>query len=181
MDGRVRIGGDNVVHEVEEFDAPPAFLMSSRYLAGGHFEGGQQRRGAVALIVVAAAGQRPAVGSFRYPCAPLQCLDRRLFVDADDDRVLGRRHARPRRQPWQRTRDRCSRTRICARRGRSSARAGTARHTGHRHRREPQPAMAPSSGYIKSLLLVFLQHPFGCLFGSGIAITLKGRMRRFAQ
>ena len=34
----------------------------------------------------------------------------------------------------------------------------------------------------KSPLLAFLQHPFGCLVGSGVAsCTLKGRMRRFAQ
>jgi hypothetical protein len=33
-----------------------------------------------------------------------------------------------------------------------------------------------------ALLLAFLQHPFGCLVGTGIAsCTLKGRMRRFAQ
>jgi hypothetical protein len=34
----------------------------------------------------------------------------------------------------------------------------------------------------KSPVLAFLQHPFGCPVGSGVAsCTLKGRMRRFAQ
>ncbi len=35
MDGRIRVCGDDVVHEVEEFDAPPALLVRGRHLAGG--------------------------------------------------------------------------------------------------------------------------------------------------
>lgn len=45
VDCGIRIGGDDVVHEVKEFDAPAAFLV------GGN-EGGKQGRGAVALIVL---------------------------------------------------------------------------------------------------------------------------------
>ena len=51
--------GDDVVHEVEELDAPTARLVSRRHLAGGHLESGEQGRGAVALVVVTMAGQRP--------------------------------------------------------------------------------------------------------------------------
>ncbi len=70
VNGRVGVSGDDIIHEVEEFDAPPTRLVRGGDLAGGHFEGGEQRRGAVALIVVAAAGQRPAVGKFQIPLRP---------------------------------------------------------------------------------------------------------------
>ena len=33
VDGRVRMGGDDIDHEVEEFDPTPALLVSRRYLA----------------------------------------------------------------------------------------------------------------------------------------------------
>ena len=71
------------------------FLCAARHLAGGHLEGGEQRRGAVALVIVAMAGQRPPVGQLQIALRPLQRLDRRLLVDADDDRILGRRHVQP--------------------------------------------------------------------------------------
>ena len=51
--------------------------------------------GAIALVIVAVAGQRPAVRQLQIALRPLQRLDRRLLVDADDDRVLGRRHVEP--------------------------------------------------------------------------------------
>ena len=95
MDGRVRVCGDDVVHEVEELDAPPALLVRGRHLAGGHFEGGKQRRGAVSLVIVTMSGQRPPVRKLQIALGALQRLDRGLFVDADDDRVLGRCHVEP--------------------------------------------------------------------------------------
>ena len=91
----LRSGGDDVVHEVEELDAPSARLVSRRHLAGGHLEGGEQRRGAVALVVVAMAGHRPAVRQLQVALRPLQRLDRGLLVDTDDDGVLRRRHVEP--------------------------------------------------------------------------------------
>src|ERR1700685_1202597 len=84
--------GDNAVHEVEELDAPPPLLVSRRHLAGGHLEGGEQRRGAVALVIVAMTAQRSAVRHFQIALCPLQCLDRGLFIDADDNRILPRCH-----------------------------------------------------------------------------------------
>src|SRR6266849_8808067 len=38
MDGGVRIGGDDIVHEIEELDAPAPLLVSGGHLAGGDFE-----------------------------------------------------------------------------------------------------------------------------------------------
>src|SRR5664279_6321967 len=65
VDGGVGPSGDNVVHEVEELDAPPPLIVSCRHLAGGHLEGGEQRRGAVALVIVAMIAQRSAIRHFQ--------------------------------------------------------------------------------------------------------------------
>ena len=91
MDGRVRMSGYDIIHEVEKLDAPPAFLVRGRHLAGGYFEGGEQRRDTVALVIVAMAGQCSTVRKLEISLRPLQRLDRGLFIDADDDGVLGRR------------------------------------------------------------------------------------------
>jgi len=95
VDGGVGMRGDDIIHEVEELDAPPALLVRGRYLAGGYFEGGEQRRGTVALVIVAMSGQRSTVRELQVSLRPLQRLDRGLFVDADDDSVLGWRHVKP--------------------------------------------------------------------------------------
>jgi hypothetical protein len=76
-------------------DAPPALLVHGRDFAGGHFESGKQGRCAIALVIMALAGQRPSVGQPQVSLRSLQRLDRGLFVDADDDRVLGRRYVEP--------------------------------------------------------------------------------------
>ena len=60
VDGRVRVSGDDIVHEIEELDAPPPRLVRGGDLAGRYLEGGKQGGGAVALVIVAMAGQRPA-------------------------------------------------------------------------------------------------------------------------
>ena len=59
MDGGVRVSGNDIVHEIEELDAPPARLVRGGDLAGRHLEGGEQGGGAVALVIVAMAGRRP--------------------------------------------------------------------------------------------------------------------------
>src|SRR6266446_8530974 len=79
----------------EEFDAAPALLVSRRHLAGGHLEGGKQCRGAIALVIVTMTAQCTAVRELQIALRTLQRLDRGLFVDADDNRVLGRRHVEP--------------------------------------------------------------------------------------
>ncbi|MEZ5890770.1 MAG: hypothetical protein R3D52_11370 [Xanthobacteraceae bacterium] len=77
---------DDIVHN-QELDAPAARLCAA-HSAGGHLEGGEQRGGAIALVIVAVACQRPPFGASDSLCSTLQRLDRRLFVDADDDRIL---------------------------------------------------------------------------------------------
>jgi hypothetical protein len=59
-------------------------------LSGGDFERGKQRRGAVALIVVALAGQSASVWQLQITLRALQRLNRRLFVDAQDNGLCRR-------------------------------------------------------------------------------------------
>src|SRR6476646_3377476 len=56
---------------------------------GGDFKRCEQRRGAVPLVVVALAGQGAPVRQLQIALRPLQGLDRRLFVDTENNR-LGR-------------------------------------------------------------------------------------------
>jgi len=58
----VRKGRDDAFHEAEEFDAAAALGMCGKDLSGGDLECGEQRRRAVALVVVALPGQGSAVG-----------------------------------------------------------------------------------------------------------------------
>jgi hypothetical protein len=68
VDGGIRIGGDDVVHEVEEFDAARAFLVGGNDLAGGDLEGSKLGQGAV-------TGQRPAVRQLEIALRPFRRLD----------------------------------------------------------------------------------------------------------
>ena len=68
------------------------FLWAAVTLPGGHLEGREQRGGAVTLVIVALTTQRPAVRHFQITLSPLQRLDRGLFVDTEDNRVLRRGH-----------------------------------------------------------------------------------------
>src|SRR4030081_3860766 len=53
----VRILSNHVVHEGEKLLAAPTLLVGSLDLTGRHLEGGKQRRGAVALVVVTVSRQ----------------------------------------------------------------------------------------------------------------------------
>ena len=82
------IGGDDAVHDIEEVDAPATLVMAGSDVAGEHVERGKQGRGAVALVVVAAAAERPSVGPLEIALGALQRLDVRLLVDRQHDGVL---------------------------------------------------------------------------------------------
>src|SRR5450631_3405275 len=58
----VRKGCGDAVHEVEKLDTATAFRMRRDDLSGGDFQRRKQRGRAVPLVVVALAGQGPAVG-----------------------------------------------------------------------------------------------------------------------
>lgn len=64
--------------------------MRREDLAGGDLEGGKQGGGAVALVIVALAGQCPPIRQLQIALRPFERLDRGLLVDTQDNR-LGRR------------------------------------------------------------------------------------------
>src|SRR5438128_1374264 len=49
VDLALAMGGDGLVHEIEEFDAPTPLVVARHDLATGDVEGGEQGRGAVPL------------------------------------------------------------------------------------------------------------------------------------
>jgi len=73
MELAMRMGFDDPVHEVEEFEAPAALVVAGSNLAVGEVEGGKQGRGAVALVMMRLAAERPAV---RQPELALGALER---------------------------------------------------------------------------------------------------------
>src|SRR5713101_7462093 len=82
-------GGNDAFHEAEELDATTALGMRREHLSGGDVESGEQGCRAVALVIVALAGQRPSVRQLQIALRPLQGLDRRLFVDTQNNRLGG--------------------------------------------------------------------------------------------
>ena len=86
----IREDGDDVVHEAEEFDTTPPFGVRGHNLAGGHLKRGKQGRSAVPLVIVALTAQGASIRQLQVTLRPFQCLDRRLLIDTENDR-LGRR------------------------------------------------------------------------------------------
>ena len=78
------------VHEVEELEAAPALGMLGLDRAGGDLESGKQRGRAAPLVFVCLAVERAAIGQLEIPLRPLQGLNRRLFIDREEDRMVGR-------------------------------------------------------------------------------------------
>src|ERR671938_815584 len=78
----VREGGNQAVHEAEEFDAAAALGMLGNNLACGNLERGEQGRGAVPSVIMALAGQSTSVRQPQIALRSLQSLDRRFLVDA---------------------------------------------------------------------------------------------------
>src|SRR5436190_16679767 len=64
--------------------------MCRNDLSGGDVERGKQGRGAVPLVIVALASQGTSVRQLQIALRPLQGLDRRLFVDTQNNRLGGR-------------------------------------------------------------------------------------------
>ena len=65
------MSGDDIVHEVEELDAPSALLVSGHHFAGGHLEDGKRLRGPIALVFVAVTGQSQPVRELQKSLRPL--------------------------------------------------------------------------------------------------------------
>ena len=85
----IRKGGNDAVHEAEELHATAPFRMRGYNLAGSDLECCKQGRRSVPLVIVALSGQGAAVRQLQITLRSLQCLDRRLFVDAKDNGLRG--------------------------------------------------------------------------------------------
>src|ERR1700677_601101 len=62
VDVAVRVGGYNLIHEIQKLSPPPAMVMACDDLPGSDVESRKQGRGPVPLVPVAEAIQRLAVG-----------------------------------------------------------------------------------------------------------------------
>src|SRR5215813_4683974 len=91
----IREGGDDAVHEAEELDTAAALGMRRDNPAGGDFERCEQGRRAMPLVVVALAGQGAPIWQLQIALRTLQRLDRRLFVDTENNRLGGRIDIKP--------------------------------------------------------------------------------------
>ncbi len=90
MDVLVGVFGEQLFHEVQEVHAPAALVVAGLDLAGGHVEGGEQRGGAIALVLVGKAGDRAARRQPQVALRTLKGLNVGLFVHAEHQRVFRR-------------------------------------------------------------------------------------------
>src|SRR6516164_3062776 len=140
-------GGNDLVHEAKEFDAPAPLFVLAQNLAGRDIESREQGRRPMPLVVVALAGSAPARSAASDSLAPAPrpgsraSHRRRARWPCRAGRYRGRR----RRLPWRQNPDRCFRTRTCGLLDRSSDCAGSARHIAHRYRKAPPPEAGRSS------------------------------------
>ena len=73
----------------EELDASAALVVSCGVRAGGYLQGGEQCPRAVLRVGVAVTDQRAAIGQLQITLLTFQCLDARLLVDRQNDRLVG--------------------------------------------------------------------------------------------
>ena len=89
MKSAIRIGGNHAVHEAKEFDATATLCVRHNDFSGSDLKRRKQCRCAMPLVIVALAGQGPAVRQLQIALRPLQRLDRKLFVGAKNNRLVG--------------------------------------------------------------------------------------------
>src|SRR4029079_18242295 len=81
----IRVDGNEAVHEGEELDATSPFGMRRDDLTGGDLESCEKDCGAVPIVVMALPGKGASVRQPQVALGPLQGLDRRLFVDTQNN------------------------------------------------------------------------------------------------
>ena len=85
VDLSIGIGGGDLVHEGEEFDPPAPFAVAADDLSGGDIERGEEGGGPVPDVIVRLTGDRSPIRKFEIALRALQRLDRRLFVDRENN------------------------------------------------------------------------------------------------
>src|SRR5262249_47960665 len=83
----IRKDSNDAVHEVQKLDAATPLGMRRDDLSGRHFECCKQGRGAMPFVIMALAGQGAPVRQLQVALRSLQRLDRRLFVDTENNRL----------------------------------------------------------------------------------------------
>ena len=86
----IREGGNQGVHEAEELNTASPLGVRRDDSSSGDFERCEQGRRAVPLVIVAPARQGTSVRQLQIALRPLQGLDRRLLIDAENNRLGGR-------------------------------------------------------------------------------------------
>ena len=79
MDFAPRIGGDDLVHETEELDAPAFLVVTADNRAARKIERGEQRRRPVPFVIMRLAGHGAPVRQFEIT---LRALQRTRHFDA---------------------------------------------------------------------------------------------------
>ena len=69
--------------------------MLGNNLPAGDLERGKQGRGAVPPVIMALARQGASIRQFQIALRPLQHLDRRFFIDTEDNRLGWRVNIKP--------------------------------------------------------------------------------------
>ena len=90
MDFLVRMSGHDVIHKIQKLPAPAPAIMPRLHLAADHVQGGKERAGAVAGIIMLVTGEGLAAGQSQPAQLPLQCLKAGLFVHGQDHGVFRR-------------------------------------------------------------------------------------------
>src|SRR5512137_2451832 len=95
MDFLVRIGGDDLVHEVKELDATAALVMFADDLATLEIERREKRRRSMPFVIVRLTHQGTSVRQLQITLRAPPRLDLWFFLHGEHDGVLGWRHVEP--------------------------------------------------------------------------------------
>ena len=82
------VSTNDLLHERDEIRGSVSLTQLVRHLAGRDLEGGEQVDHTVPLVVVRVA-RCTAFAQRQRKLRSLECLDRRLLVDAEHDRMFG--------------------------------------------------------------------------------------------
>jgi len=84
------IVGHDPIHKVQELPAAPTPIVARSHLAGHNIQRRKQSGRAMAFVAMAEAVHGRAVGKANKSLRALPCLNMRLFVNTQNQGVLGR-------------------------------------------------------------------------------------------
>ena len=90
MEFLVRVSGDDLVHEGEEFFSPAPLSVHAGDLAGPNLKSSKQGGSSVPLVLMALTADGLAIGQSQVALRPLQGLDTGLLIDTKDNSIFRR-------------------------------------------------------------------------------------------